>query len=388
MFIYQAQIIPDYMKVHTVIPYFHPTTGGVETRVLEVSKRFVKRGWDVVVHTAAHTPDKKVLSPSDNVEGIEIRRYKPKIHRSIYLLYFKPKIDDGDIIDLQSYENISVTRTAIRLKRKYPIFLTTHLIVTEPKNRFWAIMKSMYNRTIGIRALRSTYRTITITDVEKDWCAKIGADPSKIISIPNGVGAEAFESYDAANVKEKYGLKRYILFIGRMYAEKGPVHLVSAFFKISKDHNDVSLVFVGPDQGETAKVNEMARQLKLEDRVICTGRVPKNEKYELLSGCEFFVLPSMYEAQGIVFIEAWAQKKAVIGTRVGGVPNIIAHGENGLLYDYGDIEALARHLKHLLEDPQRSETMGKKGYETAQREYGWDEIVDRIERLYEEALRK
>jgi glycosyltransferase involved in cell wall biosynthesis len=374
------------MKIHTVIPYFHPTTGGVETRVFEVSKRFVERGWEVVVHTAARTPDFQTLPPADSVDGIQIKRYKPLIHKSIYLLYFKPKIEDGDIIDCQSYENISVTRSAIRLKKKFPIFLTTHLIVTEPKNRFWSIMKSMYNRTIGLKAIRSTYKTISITDVEKDWCVKIGADPKRIISIPNGVGAEAFGSYDPQNVKEKYGLKRYILFIGRMYVEKGPVHLVSAFAKISKDFKDVSLVFVGPDQGETKKVMDLAKQMKLEDRVICTGRVPKNEKHELLSGCEFFTLPSMYEAQGIVFIEAWAQKKAVIGTNVGGVPRIITHGENGLLYDFGDIEALAGHMRSLLADPGLAQKMGMAGYDTAQREYDWDDIVDRIEKLYREAL--
>ena len=169
--------------------------------------------------------------------------------------------------------------TALRLKKRYPLFLTTHLIVTKPKKLSSWILKSTYNRTVGIRALKSAYKTITITDIEKDWCEGIGADPSKIISIPNGVGSEAFSQYDASHVREKYGLKKYILFIGRMYVEKGPSHLVSAFSKISKDHDDVSLVFVGPDQGETAKVMDLARQLNLKGQVVCTGRVPRKDPW-------------------------------------------------------------------------------------------------------------
>ena len=143
---------------------------------------------------------------------------------------------------------------------------------------------------------------------------------------------------------------------------------------------------MGPDQGEIAKVRALARDLKLRDRVICTGRVSTKEKFELLSGAELFAMPSRYEAQGIVFIEAWAQKKAIIGTKVGGVPYVVKDRETGLLYDYGKIEALSKHIGFLLENPKEAKRMGERGYEMANKEYRWKTVIDRLEGLYLDAI--
>ncbi|MEE9151749.1 MAG: glycosyltransferase family 4 protein, partial [Thermoplasmata archaeon] len=265
-------------------------------------------------------------------------------------------------------------------------FLTTHLIIAKPEKWFASLLKSTYDTTLGIKAFKSTYKIITITDAEKIWCIERGVTPQKIISIPNGVDDKAFDDYNATEMKKKYGLNKYIIFIGRMYEEKGPTHLVMAFSKIAENFKDVSLVFVGPDQGEIERVMALSRDLKLHKRVICTGKIPEKDKRELLSGCEFFALPSKNEAQGIVFIEAWAQKKAVIGTNVGGVPYVIEDGETGLLYDYGDINALTKHIEFLLENPDKAEAMGKKGFEIASKEYRWDDIVDKIENLYNDSV--
>ncbi|MEE9151981.1 MAG: hypothetical protein V3U20_09150, partial [Thermoplasmata archaeon] len=108
------------MRVHTVIPYFYPSVGGVETRVIEVSKRLILRGWEVIVHTSANTPDKKALPLDDSLDGMKIKRYRPFFHKGFYLTYWRPKINDGDIIDIQSYEHIPSSITAIKYRKKYP----------------------------------------------------------------------------------------------------------------------------------------------------------------------------------------------------------------------------------------------------------------------------
>ncbi len=376
------------MKVHTLIPYFYPSTGGVETRVTEVSKGLIAKGWEVVVHTSAHTPDKKRLPLTDSVDGIKIQRHKPLFHRGFYLTYWRPRIEDGDIIDVQSYDHLSSSTTVIKYRKRFPVFLTTHICIEQPEKWFQRALKSTFDGTFGKKALKSAHKIITMTDVEKDWMVKRGVDPNKILAIPSGVGNRSFDNYDATEVKEKYGLGRYIIFIGRMFEEKDPTHLVKAFSKVQEDFKEVSLVFIGPDQGEIPNVKALAGKEKLQERVICTGKIPEKEKYELLSGCEFFAMPSRYEAEGIVFIEAYAQKKAVIGTKVGGVPYVIKDGETGLLYDYGDIDALAEHIGFLLENPEKTKIMGTKGYMIANNEYRWNSLIDRIEKLYKEAIEK
>jgi glycosyltransferase involved in cell wall biosynthesis len=128
------------------------------------------------------------------------------------------------------------------------------------------------------------------------------------------------------------------------------------------------------------------RRLNLENRVVLTGMVSEKDKRALLSGCRFFVNPSLFEAQGVVFFEAWAQKKPVIGTRVGGVPFIIKDGETGLLYNYGDVNALAKHIKFLLENSDKARAMGQKGYKFVYENYRWDDVVKRVEQVFSETL--
>jgi glycosyltransferase involved in cell wall biosynthesis len=148
----------------------------------------------------------------------------------------------------------------------------------------------------------------------------------------------------------------------------------------------LKLVFVGPDSGGAANLKAHAERLGIKDRVVLTGMVSEGDKRALLSGCRFLVNPSEFEAQGVVFFEAWAQKKPVVGTNVGGVPYLVEGGENGLLYNHGDIDALAGHLGTLIGNPQRADEMGQNGYEIVNRDFRWDRITDNVEEVFSQVV--
>jgi glycosyltransferase involved in cell wall biosynthesis len=94
----------------------------------------------------------------------------------------------------------------------------------------------------------------------------------------------------------------------------------------------------------------------------------------------------MYEGFGIVILEAWALSKAVIASRVGGVPYIITDGADGLLYEWGDIDALAHQMESLLTDRDLAHKMGISGREKVIAKYTKSVVVSQIENIYEEVI--
>lgn len=373
------------MKINWVAPHFYPETGGVETHVEQISKQLIERGHEVTVHTSAVTVNKEKLPSAGELGDIKIRRYKPSINRGFYLCLWKPDIKDGDIIAMEGYPSLTNDHVRRKYGKNFPLVIYSQGVVLTLTG-FGALMKRIYDGLYGVKTLRKADRIVAMTELEKNWCREKGIDTNKIEIIPNGIFDEAFDTYDPNLPKQKYGLKKYLLFIGRMYHEKAPTHLVQALSRLQDDFKDLGIIFVGPDQGEVGKVKAMTKELGLEEKVVYAGKVSDKEKYELLAGCEFFVLPSKHESQGIVFVEAWAQKKAVIGTKVGGVPYVVKDGETGLLYNYGDIDALTGHIRFLLENPGDSKKIGIRGFEIASKEYRWKNVVDRIERLYLDAI--
>jgi len=99
-----------------------------------------------------------------------------------------------------------------------------------------------------------------------------------------------------------------------------------------------------------------------------------------------FVLPSDYEAFGIVLLEAMAARTPVVASRVGGVPDVVEDGVTGLLYPYGNLDALATALDGLLGDAAERARMGERGRERVERLFTWDSVVDRLLGLYAELI--
>jgi starch synthase len=116
--------------------------------------------------------------------------------------------------------------------------------------------------------------------------------------------------------------------------------------------------------------------------------LPKPEVIQLLSHAAVFAIPSVYEPLGIVNLEAMACGTAVVGSRTGGIPEVVADGETGLLVPPGDAEALAAALNVLLRDPDRAQAMGQAGRKRAIAEFGWPAIAAQTAALYAELVNK
>ena len=114
----------------------------------------------------------------------------------------------------------------------------------------------------------------------------------------------------------------------------------------------------------------------------------KPEVIQLLTHATVFACPSVYEPLGIVNLEAMACGTAVVGSRTGGIPEVVADGETGLLVPPGDPEALADALNVLLSDPGLARAMGQAGRKRAVAEFGWHAIAAQTADLYAELANK
>ena len=105
------------------------------------------------------------------------------------------------------------------------------------------------------------------------------------------------------------------------------------------------------------------------------GFVSESERRDLLAACDLLALPSRTESFGLVFMEAWANRKPVIGARAGAIPAVVRDGENGVLVKFGDVNALSGAIETLVRSPETRENMGASGFARVVDESVWFERV-------------
>lgn len=141
-----------------------------------------------------------------------------------------------------------------------------------------------------------------------------------------------------------------ILFAATLYKAKGYLDLIEAFGKIASKHPEWRLLLAG--NGDQQEGISMAKKYNIEERVEFLGWIKDKRKDEIFSTSTIFCLPSYAEGFPMAVLDAWAYGLPVVTTPVGGVPDIVVDGKNGLLFTPGDIAALSDKLELLINDTQ------------------------------------
>jgi starch synthase len=216
-------------------------------------------------------------------------------------------------------------------------------------------------------------------------------DPAKVHVVYNGIDAEQYSPDPATDVLERYGVdtsKPSVVFVGRITRQKGVPVLLRAAAHLDPE---VQLVLCAgaPDTPELgAEVAGLVEELrKTRAGVIwLSGMLSKREVIQLLSHSTLFACPSVYEPLGIVNLEAMACGTAVVASKVGGIPEVVADGETGLLVPPDDPDALAESINALTRDRDRAKAMGVAGRERAQSQFDWGKIAQQTAELYESTV--
>lgn len=192
--------------------------------------------------------------------------------------------------------------------------------------------------------------------------------------IPNGVELERFMPSHSPSAE------RYILFVGRLVAQKGVEIALRAFSVLLHRCSDVRLIIVG-DGDLALYYQRVGRYLGLASHVSFLGWQTDQALVQLYQGAEVVVMPSFYEPFGIVALEAMACGRPVVATRTGGLAEIIEDGVNGYLVPTGDYLYVAQRIVKLLLEPERAASFGAAARQRASM-FGWEKIAARTEQLY------
>jgi glycosyltransferase involved in cell wall biosynthesis len=396
------------VRVLHVAHQYKPAIGGSEQYIVNLSEALVRRGHQVDVFTTRardyHTW-RNELPPFEQLEGVNVHRF-PSLQRRGYtwrLLRFgydhywatrsclyEPFIFVGngplslplflnilwkgrryDLVHLNGvlYSHTAYAYLAAKLLG-LPIVVTPHIHLSEPQ-----IFDIGYYDAV----LRGSDLILAVTDLEKRHLTSKGIAGEKIVVGGNSVGAEAFELLDARECRRRLGIPEeafVLLFLSRKTEYKGLETILRAFTHLREKCDGLVLVAAGP---ETDYSRCLLQDYSGLPQFINFGAVSDREKLELLNACDVFLLPSRAEAFGIVFLEAWAVRKPVIGARSGAIPDVITEGEDGLLIEPGDAEGLVRQLKRLINNPALKMGLGAKGYEKVLARYTVERIADIVE---------
>jgi alpha-maltose-1-phosphate synthase len=290
------------------------------------------------------------------------------------------------------------------------LVLTTHSL--EP-HRPWKAeqLGTAYNATLWIE--RTAYRNadgiIAVSRAMKqDVQTLYGVEPDRVRVIHNGIDPDEYSPRTAPDTLRRLGVDPdvpMVLFVGRITRQKGILHLVRAI-PLLREGVQVVLCAGAPDtpeiESEMVTLVEEARRASDADIIWLPAMLPKEDVIALYSHAAVFVCPSVYEPFGIINLEAMACETPVVASAVGGITEIVVHGETGLLVRFeavGDgspeprdpdafMNGLASSINELIDDPQRRSAMGAAARARVLAEFSWSSIAAQTRAFYGELLER
>jgi glycosyltransferase involved in cell wall biosynthesis len=216
-----------------------------------------------------------------------------------------------------------------------------------------------------------------------------GAPPDKIRTILNGIDFDRVYvsgNDTVARIRHEFvdGDKdaHLLLIVGRLHPEKGYEYLFAALPEIRRRIKRKVILLVAGQGPYEEEFRERVRSLGCEDMVRFLGF--RRDAPDLMAAADLVVLPSVAEAFGLVLTEALYLGTPVVATQIGGIPEIVDHGVDGVLVPSGDSHALAEAIVSLLTDPERRRAMAGAGREKVIRKFQFEAMVRAYERVYEE----
>jgi len=190
-----------------------------------------------------------------------------------------------------------------------------------------------------------------------------------------------FYTIDLDSYPVRYDSDDYFVYYGRLSAEKGVRVLLQAFSGVKKQK--LKIIGTGPGKNNLKKLSE---ELDLDRWVEFTGPVYGDDLKKLVSGAQFVVVPSeWYDNSPLVIYESLAMGKPVVGSKMGGIPELIKHGEDGYIFESGNINELKEILGKIIGDKTQLSKMGRAAREKAEKIFDPDKHYREIMLFYKTA---
>lgn len=230
---------------------------------------------------------------------------------------------------------------------------------------------------------------ITVSESVKKHLIQHSQIPGgKISVIYNGVGMTNQNPLQTRNLKKPLEIENegeIIITVGRLHAQKGHCYLLQAIAKAGKKVPKIKLIIIGEGEEEN-NLKNLVKSLDLKDKIIFAGLRGDVEK--IFPIAELFILPSLWEGMPNAILEAMAAGKPIVATKVGGVPELVVHGETGILVPPEDSDALASAIIGLLRDKLKAKKMGEAGRMRVEEHFNISKTIKETEYIYLELLKE
>ncbi len=376
--------------VWMLIPSFYPLIGGAERQAQKISQVLISFEWAVHVLTRRHSISCLQRLPAwDIVEDIPVTRLysrgSNKISSLFYLsngLWYLVRYGRRGI-----YHAHDVGAPAwLAVIARY--LLKGHSIVKlrTGRNAYEKHFSSRFARWQFFALVRLVDRIVVVNKEMERWLSELGIPETRVVCIPNGVDTTHFCPVPAGGkilLRKKLGFppeKTVVLYVGRLEIKKGVDVLLRAWARIPKRiRAEALLVFVG-NGTECEKLIDMMTFLDLRDSTLMVGahQVVRNYYW----AANIFVLPSRTEGLSNALIEAMACGLPVIASNVGGNPDVIRHGESGVLCESENCDQLAQEMVALITAPDRWADMGAQARRTVRAYANIELTVSDMHELY------
>lgn len=239
-------------------------------------------------------------------------------------------------------------------------------------------------RKLVVQTCNASDTTITVSTRLATELEEAGVRPGLLEVVPNGIDPDEMGQVTPAG---ELAAGRWVLAAGNLVNSKGYDDLIRAVSLLAPAYEDVRVAIVGsgPERG---RLERLARELRLKERVHFYGKQPPDRLHRLMAAADVFVLPSWREGFGIVYLEAMALGRPVIGCRGQGISDVIEDGVNGLLVEPRHPDGLAAAIRKVLDGSDSAREMGKKAQELVMAVYTWQVSAAKVHQVYERVMER
>ncbi len=396
------------MKIGLIGLALPPIMGGVETYNWELARHLRKRGHEVYLFGIKNY--KGEINPEyEYVDGIHIYRVSKAINILNYRFWEFAQVQIASKIiklhkegafDLLHAQAVFPPGLAAYLASKIvniPYLITSHgiEIMLWSKNRIYQKWRKLIIKII----FRKASRIIAVSNELRDLSIDNGANPNNVVSYSNATDFESFyPEIDGNSLREELGFKPneiVILSLRRLVPKNGVQYLVDIAKIVLQNNINIRFLICG-DGPLFESMTKRVIDLNLENMFKMVGSIPNSKIPKYIAASNIAVFPSLAEATSIACLECMAQGKPVITSNVGGLPEIVEHGKNGLLVDfirtnssfidYGlsfdIINNFAQQILFLSENTELQNEFGVYASKYVRENHTWDKYMDKITVLY------
>lgn len=267
---------------------------------------------------------------------------------------------------------------------RIPLVVSLHgsdVFVAENNRLYANVAKACFGRAQAV---------VACSDDLRDRAISVGAPKDKASTIPYGVDARIFSTVSPTQEMSSILSKHspLVLAAGRLVGKKGFEYFLKAIPLILQEIPFARFMIVG-DGDDRVRLTNLARELGIEKKVVFAGAVPWDQMPLYLSACDVFVVPSIRDPSGNVdglpntLLEAMAAGKAIVATKVAGIPQVIDHGVDGLLVAEKSHREIAHAVGAILQSRHLAERLGKSAQDKVRLHFSWERAAYAYERVYE-----